>query len=86
MQAMNDSAQPESTYAWLRLWTSLALMTLGGVAMYGVVVVLPAVQSEFGVTREELIELITHLAIYSGWPNAGTAALIAKEVFAERKP
>ena len=39
-----------------------------------------------GVTREELIELITHLAIYSGWPNAGTAALIAKEVFAERKP
>jgi 4-carboxymuconolactone decarboxylase len=39
-----------------------------------------------GVTREELIELITHLAIYSGWPNAGTAALIAKQVFAERKP
>ena len=39
-----------------------------------------------GVKREELIELITHLAIYSGWPNAGTAALIAKEVFAERKP
>src|SRR5258708_11340187 len=50
---MNDSAQPESTYAWLRLWTSLALMTLGGVAMYGVVVVLPAVQSEFGVTRAD---------------------------------
>ena len=53
MQAMNDSAQPESTYAWLRLWTSLALMTLGGVAMYGVVVVLPAVQVEFGVTRAD---------------------------------
>jgi MFS family permease len=53
MQAMNDSAQPESTYAWLRLWTSLALMTLGGVAMYGVVVVLPAVQAEFGVTRAD---------------------------------
>ena len=39
-----------------------------------------------GVNREELIELITHLAFYCGWPNAGTAALIAKEVFAERKP
>ena len=39
-----------------------------------------------GVKREELIELITHLAFYCGWPNAGTAALIAKEVFAERKP
>ena len=37
-----------------------------------------------GVTREEIIELITHLAIYAGWPNAGTAALIAKQVFQER--
>jgi 4-carboxymuconolactone decarboxylase len=38
-----------------------------------------------GVTREEIIELITQLAFYSGWPNAGTAALIAKQVFADRK-
>jgi 4-carboxymuconolactone decarboxylase len=37
-----------------------------------------------GVTREELVELITHLAFYAGWANAGTAALIAKEVFKER--
>ena len=37
-----------------------------------------------GVTREEIVELITHLAIYAGWPNAGTAALIAKQVFQER--
>src|SRR5882672_12364291 len=33
-----------------------------------------------GVTRDEIIELITHLAFYTGWPNAGTAALIAKQV------
>jgi len=46
-------ALPESPYAWLRLAASLALMTLGGVAMYGVVVVLPAVQAEFGVTRAD---------------------------------
>src|SRR5438128_1120125 len=52
MQRMT-SAQPESPYAWLRLAASLALMTLGGVAMYGVVVVLPLVQAEFGVTRAE---------------------------------
>ena len=38
-----------------------------------------------GVTREELCELITHLAFYAGWPNAGTAALIAKQVFEERE-
>ena len=36
-----------------------------------------------GVTKEELIELITHLAFYSGWPCAMSAASIAKEVFEE---
>jgi len=33
-----------------------------------------------GVTREELAELITHLAFYSGWPSAVSALAIAKEV------
>ena len=33
-----------------------------------------------GVKKEELVEAITHLAFYSGWPNAITAALVAKEV------
>jgi len=36
-----------------------------------------------GVTRDELIELITHLAFYSGWPTANTAMTIAKRVFEE---
>src|SRR5262245_2169491 len=36
---------------------------------------------ENGVRREELIEAITHLAFYSGWPNAMTAVTIAKELF-----
>ena len=34
-----------------------------------------------GVTKDEISELITHLAFYSGWPTAMTAALIAKDVF-----
>jgi 4-carboxymuconolactone decarboxylase len=34
-----------------------------------------------GVTRNEIGEVITHLAFYAGWPAAMTAALIAKEVF-----
>ena len=34
-----------------------------------------------GVSKDELIELITHLAFYSGWPAAMTAATLAKEVF-----
>jgi 4-carboxymuconolactone decarboxylase len=38
---------------------------------------------ENGVTREELIEAITHLAFYAGWPVANTALPIAKRVFDE---
>jgi 4-carboxymuconolactone decarboxylase len=38
-----------------------------------------------GITKAELSELITHLAFYSGWPTAVTAAAIAKEVF-EKQP
>lgn len=34
-----------------------------------------------GVTKEELIETITHLAFYSGWPNAMTAITLARERF-----
>jgi 4-carboxymuconolactone decarboxylase len=34
-----------------------------------------------GVTKEELIELITHLAFYAGWPTAMSAASLAKDVF-----
>ncbi len=44
---------PESPYAWLRLSASLALMTISGVGMYAVAVALPAVQSEFGITRSD---------------------------------
>src|SRR5262245_47855160 len=36
---------------------------------------------ENGVLPQELIEAITHLAFYSGWPNAMTAVTIAKELF-----
>lgn len=36
-----------------------------------------------GVTQDELIELITHLAFYSGWPTANTALPIAKRAFEE---
>jgi 4-carboxymuconolactone decarboxylase len=38
---------------------------------------------ENGVTKDELIELITHLAFYSGWPTASSAIPIARRVFAE---
>jgi 4-carboxymuconolactone decarboxylase len=37
-----------------------------------------------GVTQEELIEAITHLAFYSGWPNAVTAIAVARDVFQKK--
>lgn len=36
-----------------------------------------------GVTEEELVETITHMAFYAGWPSAVSAVAIAEEVFAE---
>ena len=35
-----------------------------------------------GATESELIEAITHLAFYAGWPKAMSAMSIAKQVFA----
>lgn len=34
-----------------------------------------------GVSEEELVEALTHLAFYTGWPNAVSALAVAKEVF-----
>jgi len=39
---------------------------------------------ENGVTQEELVETITHLAFYCGWPNAVSAINVAKEVFEKK--
>ena len=38
---------------------------------------------ENGVTKDELVELITHLAFYAGWPTASSAVSIARRVFGE---
>ena len=34
-----------------------------------------------GVGKQELIETITHLAFYAGWPNAMSCMTVAKELF-----
>jgi len=38
-----------------------------------------------GVKPGEISEIITHLAFYSGWANAMSAAAVARDVFAQRK-
>jgi 4-carboxymuconolactone decarboxylase len=39
-----------------------------------------------GVTEAEMVETITHLAFYAGWPNAVTAIKVAQEVFTKPQP
>ena len=41
----------ETAYAWRRLVLSLVLSTIGGVGLWSAVVVLPAIQTEFGIAR-----------------------------------
>jgi 4-carboxymuconolactone decarboxylase len=36
-----------------------------------------------GVTKDEIVEVITHMAFYSGWPTAMSAAGVAKAVLEE---
>ncbi len=42
-----------------------------------------ALARQNGLTQEELVEALTHLAFYAGWPSAITAAGVAREVFAK---
>ncbi|MBU7218245.1 carboxymuconolactone decarboxylase family protein [Staphylococcus gallinarum] len=39
------------------------------------------IAKENGVTKEEMVELITHLAFYNGWPSAWSAFNIAQEIY-----
>lgn len=36
-----------------------------------------------GVTRDEIGEVINHMAFYAGWPTAANAVRVAKEVYDE---
>ena len=36
---------------------------------------------ENGLSKDEIVEAITHLAFYSGWPTAMSAVRLAKEAF-----
>src|ERR1700761_3613181 len=38
---------------------------------------------ENGVTREELVELVTHLAFYAGWPSAMSAVTRLRQLQAK---
>jgi 4-carboxymuconolactone decarboxylase len=37
-----------------------------------------------GVTKEEIVQIITHVTFYAGWPCGVNGAAVASEVFAAR--
>lgn len=43
-----------------------------------------ALARQNGVTETEIVEAITQLAFYTGWPNTVSAVAIAREVFAQK--
>ena len=36
---------------------------------------------EHGITKEEAVEIVTHIAFYAGWPKAWSAFALIKEVY-----
>ena len=69
------NANAESAYAWLRMLAALTLSTIGGVGMWSVVVVLPAVQAEFGVSRADASLPYTLTMICFGLAGIGMGRL-----------
>jgi 4-carboxymuconolactone decarboxylase len=61
------------------LVTVAALLTAGTVEQLNFHL---AFAKQNGATQEELVEAITHLAFYAGWPKAMSAMTVAKNVFA----
>lgn len=38
---------------------------------------------EHGVTKEEMVGLLTHIAFYAGWPRAWAVFPMAREVYGD---
>ncbi|WP_217544787.1 carboxymuconolactone decarboxylase family protein [Streptomyces sp. GbtcB6] len=60
------------------LVTVASLITIGSSEQLGFHIPLA---EQNGVTRAELIETITHMAFYAGWPKAMSALTVARELF-----
>ncbi len=52
-EIMTDTHIVDSQYSWLRLVITLAIATVGNVGMWAIIVVMPAVQAEFGIDRAD---------------------------------
>ncbi|MDQ2812582.1 MAG: carboxymuconolactone decarboxylase family protein [Actinomycetota bacterium] len=65
------------------LITVAALTTAGNTEQLGYRL---GLAKDNGATEAELIETITHLAFYAGWPKAMSAMTVAKQVFSGAGP
>ncbi|WP_311258632.1 carboxymuconolactone decarboxylase family protein [Microbacterium sp. WCS2018Hpa-9] len=75
-------ARPELSPRDRSLVTVSALVTLGAAEQLTFHL---AFARDNGVTEEELVEAITHLAFYTGWPRAMAAIAVARSVFADEE-
>jgi MFS family permease len=69
--ATDDTSDIESAYAWARLLASLAISTIGGVALWSTAVVLPLIQTEFGLDRAAAS--LPYTAVMLGFVAGGPA-------------
>jgi len=59
----------DSRYSWMRLGICLLIATIGNVGMWAVVLVMPAMQAEFGVERADVSLFYTTMMIGFGFGN-----------------
>jgi 4-carboxymuconolactone decarboxylase len=71
-------ARPQLSRRDRSLVTCAALIALGKTEQMNFHVPLAITN---GVTQDELVELVTHLAFYAGWPNAMSTVAKLKELF-----
>ena len=53
LAGMTDSDILDSRYSWMRLGATLAIAVIGNVGMWAIIVIMPAVQSEFAIARAD---------------------------------
>jgi 4-carboxymuconolactone decarboxylase len=81
----SSPTSPSNPHRRRRRWfkPSVAVLTAGGSTDQLAFHLGRAIEN--GVTQEELIEAITHVTLYAGWPK-GTAAMgVAKQLFTDKK-
>lgn len=70
--------RPELSPRDRSLVTVTALVATGGTEQLGYHL---GLARENGLSEQELIEAVTHLAFYAGWPKAMSAMAVAKQLF-----